>query len=354
MSSSPHLCIDPHLLSLPRVHRCSPEDVEDYVSSIVDWGTTVSSGLARACVSSTVLEAIDEDDAFPWESNLLKVLKHYNVTSADPKTVSSVVQSFLRCARIEDAIGVKAMLLDETKTSLSPAFVYQRLRPRTQSAFSCLLTMIVLVGRGYGKDTDHIALASVLDNKKGAELQYLSVVTEVVDLDWGRGASKAYLDLPCSISDQVSVFYSRNGLLEGVEPLSLWPAGDDSGAACNAIDCCIARLVAAGTSGEKKVAYSLGTAFLPSARAWQCGQNGHHTFTLIESCARIVLGIPKHKLRPFVDGVTGRQKVRDDGAFAWRSHLTKRGAGLRLMLWKMPDGAIEFANVGDKDELTIL
>jgi hypothetical protein len=354
MSSMPQLCIDPHLLSLPRVDRCTPEDVEDYVSSIVDWGKTVSTGLSRAFVSSTVLEAIDEDEAFPWESNLLRVLRHYKIKSADPKTISRVIQSFLQCARIEDTIGIRALLLDDAKTSVTPAFARQRLRPRTKDAYPNLLTMIVLLGHGYGKDGEQAALASVLEDKDEAELRYLSFVTEIVDIEWGAGSDERKLDLPCGIREQVSVFYSRNGLLEGVEPLSLWPTTIDNDAACNAIDCCIARLVASGTSGGKRLSYSLGAGFLESAQLWDCGHDGNHAFTLIESCARIALRIPKQKVKPFFDGITGRQKQRADGALACRTHITKRGAGLRLMFWEMPDGAIEFANVGGKDELAIL
>ena len=67
-----------------------------------------------------------------------------------------------------------------------------------------------------------------------------------------------------------------------------------------------------------------------------------------------MLDIPKHELKPFYDRVSGRQIFRSDGAHAFRTHLTKKRAGLRLMLWKIPDGTIEFANVGDKDELAIL
>lgn len=76
---------------------------------------------------------------------------------------------------------------------------------------------------------------------------------------------------------------------------------------------------------------------------------------LIESCARIVLGIPKNTLNEFRENskATSKQRVREDGALAFRTHLTKKGIGLRLMFWKKQNGTIEFANIGDKDELEI-
>lgn len=354
MSSVPHLCIDPYLLSLPRMDTSSVEDVEDFVSSIVDWRKTFDGRGSRAFVSSTVLDAIDEDDAFPWREKLLSILKHFKVKSADFDTVSRAIQAFLNCAKIEDSVELKALLLEDKKTNVVPAFVCNRLRPKTRHAFYDLLAMIVMVEHGYGRDVDQIALASIPSDNTEPELQYLSVSTEIVEFEWQSNSDDRDIHQPFAIDDRVSVFFSRIGMLESIEPLSLWPATVDISAAYNAIDCCIARLVAAGTSQELRISYSIGESFLRTAQKWQCGYEGRHAFTLIESCARIVLGIPKHEVKPFYDGASGRQKIRDDGALALRTHITKRGAGLRLMLWELPDKTIEFANVGDKDELQIL
>ncbi len=354
MGNFPHLCIDPHLLSLPRMDAPSTEDVEDFVSILVDWGRTIGGSCAKAFVSSTVIDAINDDDAFPWRDKLIRFLKHHKVESADHETVASVVQAFLNCAFIEDSIGIKALLLDDKITEITPTFLFERLRPKTRDAFHDMLAMIVMVQHGYGQDVEQVVLASISDNNTAPELQYLSFFTEIVDFEWETNSDNRNIKRPYNINDRVSVFFSRNGLLESIEPLSLWPAKDDKSAACNAIDCCIARLVAAGTCQKNKILYSIGTSFLQTAKIWECGQGGHHTFTLIESCARIVLGIPKHQIKPFYDGASGAQKVRNDGALACRTHLTKSGAALRLMLWNLPDGTIEFANVGAKNELIIL
>jgi len=353
MGNLPHLCIDPHLLSLPRMDTSSTEDVEDFVSSIVDWGKTVGSSSTKAYVSSTVLDAIDEDNAFPWPDKLVDMLKYHKVKSADHHTVSLVVQGFIACALIENLVGLKALLLEEEKTEIAPRFMYERLRSKTQHAFRELLAMIVMVQHGYGGEVEQITLASIPGENKEPELQYLSFATVIEEFEWKADSGDRNIDPPYVIDDRVSIFFSRNGLLESIEPLSLWPATDDTSGAYDAIDCCIARLVTVGTDKEHTMQYSIGPRFLQTTRKWECGHEGHHAFTLIESCARIVLGIPKHEVKPFYDRA-GRQKDREDGALAYRTHLTKKREGLRLMLWKLPDGTIEFANVGDKDELTIL
>ncbi|MFH1953126.1 MAG: hypothetical protein ABIL06_16100 [Pseudomonadota bacterium] len=354
MSILPSLCIDPHLLSLPRMERSTKDDIEDFVSSIIDWGKTIGVNCTKPFVSSTVLDAIEEDGAFPWRKTLDGILKHFKVQAADSKTVSDVVQSLINCSRIEDAVGLKALLLEAKKTEIAPAFVCERLRSKTRSAFSDMLAMIVMARHGYGRDVENVSLASIPNDNAKPKLQYLLYSAEIVDVEWKNDSDDRDIKFPYAINDHVSVFFSRDGLLESVEPLSLWPATNDSDAACNAIDCCITRLVAAGTSEKNKIPYSVGANFLATAQNWECGHEGSHAFTLIESCARIVLNIPKHEVKPFYDRASRRHRDRGDGALAFRTHLTKRGAGLRLMLWKMSSGTIEFANVSDKDELIIL
>ena len=354
MSTFPNLCIDPHLLSLPRMESSTKDDIEDFVSSIIDWGKTVRIDFMKAFVSSTVLDAIEEDGAFPWRVTLDRFLKHYKIEAADSKTVSDVVQFLVNCSRIEDVVGLKTLLLEVKKTEIAPAFVGERLRSKTRSAFFDMLAMIVMAQHGYGQDVENVALASLPIDKAEPNLQYLLYSTEIVEVEWKKDFDDRQIKIPYAINDHLSVFFSRDGLLESIEPLSLWPVTNDIEAACNAIDCCIARLVAAGTTEKKKKLYSVGASFLPTAQNWECGHEGSHAFTLIESCARIVLDIPKHEVRPFYDRTSGRQISRTDRALAFRTHLTKRGVGLRLMLWKIPDGTIEFANVGNKDELMIL
>ena len=352
MNGVPFICMDPHLVSMPLVDRSSLDDIEEFISAVVDWASTADGKCTSAFVSSVVLEAIDNDGAFPWRSNLESLLKHYRVRSADPQTVVQAVQSLLNSARIDDAIGVKAIMLDPAKTNLSAKFMRERLRPRTQQAFDDQLAIMSLAQTGVG-DLDHIALGSMPEGREEATLAYISFAAEVADIEWSSVPQDKAVTCPYQIDGKLSVFFSRNGLLERIEPVSLWPDDEDADKAKHAIDCCIARLLAAGTSKENKRPYVIGERFLSSAEEWQCGREGRHNFTLIESCARVVLGIPKHDIGEFIDNRTGSQKVRGDGAVACRTHVTKHGAGLRLMFWEHTDGTIEFANVGDKDELVM-
>jgi hypothetical protein len=354
MNGVPCICIDPHLLSLPHMDRSSAEEVEEFVSAVVDWARTADGKCTTAFVSSGVLDAIDDDGVFPWRANIIRILKQYRVISADHETVVTAIQSLLNSARIDEEIGLKALLLDASKTAIAPVFMQTRLRTKTQSAFADQLAMVALAQNGVGQEVDHIVLGSAPAGNDMPALAYVSFVTEVADIEWKSTPIGKAVVFPFAIDEKLSVFFSRNGLLEKIEPSALWPDGGDQDDARTAIDCCIARLVASGTSANDKIPYAIGTRFLQSAEQWGCGNKGRYNFTLIESCARIVLGIPKQDIGQFRDSVTGKQKLRTDGSVACRTHVTKRGAGLRLMFWRLPDGSIEFANVGDKDELAIL
>lgn len=354
MNGVPCICIDPHLLSLPQIERSSAEDVEDFVSAVVDWAVTTDGKCTTAFVSSVVLEAIDDDGAFPWRANLLGILRHFRVRSADHETVASAIQSLLNSARIDDAIGMTALLLDASKTTVAPAFLQARLRPRTKSAFTDQLAIVALAQDGVGNEVDHVAIGSAPAGNEMPALAYISFATEIADIEWSSAPTGKAVVCPYPVDEKLSVFFSRNGLLEKIAPVSLWPDGDDVEQARNAIDCCVARLVASGMGYPGRIQYDIGARFIQSAGQWECGRKGRHNFTLIESCARILLGTPKHDIGEFRDNKTGKQKIRSDGAVACRTHLTKRGAGLRLMFWKLPNGTFEFANVGDKDELLIL
>jgi hypothetical protein len=96
-----------------------------------------------------------------------------------------------------------------------------------------------------------------------------------------------------------------------------------------------------------KAQYSFGVDFIATARGIGLYTHCGPTHLLAESCARIVIKKPKYELNPF------QTRQIQDGWKSYRTHLTKGGAALRLMLWVKKGGGIVFANVGEKAELEI-
>jgi hypothetical protein len=95
--------------------------------------------------------------------------------------------------------------------------------------------------------------------------------------------------------------------------------------------------------------FSIGSEFWHSARINNAGSNGTHAGTVLDTCARLIIGAPKSKISEF----RGSPRARD-GAIAYRTHITKRHEALRLMFWKTPNDVIELANIGVKAEELIL
>jgi hypothetical protein len=196
----------------------------------------------------------------------------------------------------------------------------------------------------------------MIEDHKGKQDDELTIEAEVHEVQWHDASYRASITLPAAISESFNIFGSHQDFLAGIGVLKLWDSGRSEGGARDAINLKIHELIENGTAEDADVAeYRFGSRFLETVLHWGFGSRGDYAALLIESCARIVVDKPKNSVEPFrVDSnASSDQRVRSDGALAFRTHLTKKGAGFRLMLWKTDDGLIEFANVGDKDELEI-
>ncbi|RYX80108.1 hypothetical protein EON83_30030 [bacterium] len=112
---------------------------------------------------------------------------------------------------------------------------------------------------------------------------------------------------------------------------------------------------AAEISGAKLASlpgFSIGSEFLRTAVDAQAGPGGGFAAVALECCARIVIDDPKNELSAFKTREGDHKSRTSDSSLGYRSHITKSKAALRLMLWKK-GGKIEFANVGEKQELEI-
>ena len=98
--------------------------------------------------------------------------------------------------------------------------------------------------------------------------------------------------------------------------------------------------------------FNIGSAFVDSLVANQAMGTGRFSRATFETALSVICentGVSMWKS----ERSGKKQIVRRDGALAWRCHVSSRHEALRLMYWKK-DGMVEFANVGNKSELTIL
>ena len=159
------------------------------------------------------------------------------------------------------------------------------------------------------------------------------------------------LDLPARLDNAMPVAFGCEALIGRLGSLALWKLAESEMQVSEAVKARIRELEFSGAaeSGTAKQ-FRIGSRLLESAR-----RNGFGSrLNVVDSCARILLGIPKKPVKPFrISEISENQRTRSDGSKAFRSHLTSEGPGYRLMLWEMANGTIEFANVGPKLELLI-
>jgi hypothetical protein len=162
--------------------------------------------------------------------------------------------------------------------------------------------------------------------------------------------------LPLNIDHTVPVAFGCESVLKHLGCLRLWGVAESPEQARDAINARVSELLRGGTGDNTSVrTFRFGGEFLASARRHSFGSRSDLATNLIDSCARILLDVPKNPVNPFRVGEhSAEQRKREDGALAHRTHLTKAGPGYRLMYWKLADSTIEFANVGTKFELEIL
>lgn len=99
--------------------------------------------------------------------------------------------------------------------------------------------------------------------------------------------------------------------------------------------------------------FDIGDRFYESLQANQC-IDGRFSSSTLECVSRLLLCKPKNELKVFTTTAGGSEPRKRGQDIAYRTHLTKFGLGLRLMVWKLPCGSYELANVGTKQELEIL
>jgi len=354
MSDVHEIVVDPYLLCLP--NPCSTADqLETFISSLLGWRGLLNRGDACVLLADSVRIALSDDDEYPHRHRLSQLLTKYQCEIADVKTISDLADGILKGSPcFEDYYGIDVIVIDEDKTDIQPSLILTRLKRNCRTSFAEILASISVVRQLKPEGSrDSVLVASALEDDSITPVpDEIDVVSEVqICFRTGIGS-----DAPVNVVDKIPVSFKHEEISNQLDAWELWDNASSIDSAVSAIEMCVQNLVDSGVSPDAKVEYTLGSNFIDSVRAWGAGTRSDYAMIIIESCARIILGIPKNALNEFrVDSKsTSAQKTRADGSLAFRTHLTKKGAGLRLMLWRKPDRTIEFANVGDKDELEIL
>ncbi|WP_028971669.1 hypothetical protein [Sporomusa ovata] len=355
MSENHKLAVDPYLLCFQTPCE-SADQINGFIDRLLGWSSLSRNKDMHVLVSDKTRIALIDDGDYPEQHNLRAAMRAFNYDAADPETVCRVLQNILDTTpSLEEYLGVEDVLIDETKTKINPNFLCDRLTGKKKRAFIEMLAILSLFRVVI--DPENIKAMYVTSaTRQDNFCENLDVTVEIELHDCSIVNGKLSQPLPIGLQDQIPFMWSYNGLMQHLGICAIWQEADSAEYAIEAIELSIRELASSGLDESGRRAYRLGNYFLESAKQWGFFNRTDYAMLLVESCARIVLDAPKNPIKPFrVSSTSSEQRVRsDDGALAFRTHLSKSGVGFRLMLWQLPDDTIEFANVGDKDELIIL
>ncbi|MBS4085961.1 hypothetical protein [Pseudomonas rustica] len=99
--------------------------------------------------------------------------------------------------------------------------------------------------------------------------------------------------------------------------------------------------------------FNISPDFLDSLDRNQCMPGDRFGSVLLDSVSHILAGSPKSAVSIFTTTINSEEPRVFGSYIGYRTHLTRSGRGLRLMLWRSKNGSTIFANVGNKFELEI-
>jgi hypothetical protein len=355
MAAFPDIVVDPYLVCLP--HNCeSLEQLEAFVENLLGWADLLNRGDVNVHFPSACVDGLVEAGQYPYGHELKRMTSRFGATHLSEDLVCRVAQRVLdRTPTLEARCSINIVVFEEESYRVEPEVYITRLAEQIGWGLKHGLAVMACYQHHNGSRTGFLLASAKSEPSEAFKDDEVRVSARVEEIDSPGDADDWAKVLPAQIEESLPVAFSRDSILEQLGCLRLWGDAESEQNALDAISSRVTELLATGTGSRERIKeYRLGANFLASARANAFAARSDLAGNLIDSCARIVIDVPRHEVKPFrVSENSGDQLVRTDGARAWRTHLTKAGPGFRLMLWTLQDGSIEFANVGSKKELEI-
>jgi hypothetical protein len=356
MDNIPAIAIDPYLLKIPNPCN-SVEQFDHYVQGLLAWSSVSRRKDVCALLSEATKGAMITDNMYPQHHEIRSVYSQFNPDYISIKDLCDVSAGLVdKTPTLEEWSKVRALLYDEHEVTLTPDLFCTRLSANTQKSFVNDLLIFGISNQAVA-DLPQSILATRMEPKGLPVPADLNMKATVEEIECMPDSYFNNVPQPFPLCTDIDIYHDFNTLLSSIEPSRLWTEPLDNQKVNDSIEARIQYHLHTGTGNvAKKEKYFIGGAFVDSLMRWDAMNVPGLADTTIDSCARIILYLPREEIIIFRenDNPGSKQKVRRDGALAWRTQLTKRDAGFRLMFWELTNGTLEFANVGDKDELVIL
>lgn len=345
----PLMIIDPIVLGIPKGANSSNEEFTGYLENIIALQSFVqTSEQIKFAITSCVQNALEECEIFPFGKRIEDLLVKHNLTNV--WSVGDLVRALnmllSQSGIVEDEIGVKEALYDNV--SITPKHAVNCAEKPLEQSRERALILGTLPHTSYTtKDRLTFYLTS-------AEPDDVQVAFRLHELE-GEDVDSSQ-PLPHDLDEQIKLTNWTTRFTEYMSSTDLWHYAECTEEIHLSIQIAAWKFMRTNdkdTTLEEIPKFSIGQSFFESLVKHDAAHEGKSSAITLEACGRLIAGLQKSPLKPFI-GTNGKQKLRSkDNAKAWRSHLAKRHEALRLMIWELSDGSYEFANIGNKNELTI-
>ncbi len=359
------VAIDASLLAVPNLATTKTQ-VEIIVQRINHWsGSTLATGLVQIVQLKDTFGIVALANCVPTGENVRAFLQLHELDSVySSEDIRRSINTILdRAPFILDELGLEAQKC--TCISISPelACIYKDQHPMLNSVSrlhlysGTLRALASLLASTSAREAGPMFFASGIANSPSHPVRVRIQVDEI-HLATGFseivGAFSVAGEIPFTCSMQESALTYGSG--------SLWNRASDAKGIFFAIITRaleIRRSAGSDENLEHIPRFAVGSEFWASLLRVRAGPNSQHGRLVLDTCARVILAIPKYELKPFFGkassrhGSTEQSRRRTDSALAERTHIAKGHEALRLMVWRRASGMVELANVGPKNELAI-
>jgi hypothetical protein len=338
--------LDTGLFAVPP-YSDKEEHVHGIIKRLFHWSSVVEGrGPVRGVRLSDAVTALAIAGCFPFENNLEALFGLYGLHEVfTVRDVARIYQSFIANTEVLSDIGVEVTRCEDL--TIEPDL----LRDYAMSNPECVVEQ---TGLAYAnqclpivyRETCVTFVASGIPHTGPTMIHLTGSATALA----GTGSEDIHLPIPL---DGQTYLLDRIGDIAGCfDPLDLWAnAGEPKDFFVALSMGCVAKVLASGNSLSLREIppFAIGQDFVKSLAQAQAGPRQAKSRVVFDACCGVILRESNRRLTPM-----GRpQFIRSqDGATAWRTHITSRHEALRLMVWNS-QGCLELANIGNKHELYI-
>ncbi len=345
----PVVALDAALLAIPN-SASTESEAETILGRVVDWSACLQSDSAiRIAQLSGTADTLADLNFFPNPADIdallsMFALKHVYTTEDIRQSINAILD---RAPHLCDLLGSEASRVSFCAVDPNVLIHYDAgLKPAGER----ILSSAVCVSMVRSEELSDILFAAL--GTRSSHAKFVHVQCDIDELV--ANPEPTNIHPPVGTYGTVQLAWSYQDVLLRLSSRAIWERADDGLDIHLAISLealAIRRSMMPGALPNSVPAFQVGSDFYASLKRNEAGPGGALADTVRETCARLILGNSKYVARPLLKG--RKTRIRYEGAEAFRTHVTKHHAGIRLMFWKRTDNTIELANIGPKNELTI-